>query len=138
MIAIWDDHEFSDDSWRDHQTYNNANTTMYQAVVTVRDARGASVSANVAVTSATITGTFVGTLQGLPMRSVELSERELHDGLLLLGFGLVVIPLVPHAPLPWLHAGADKPRPQPCAGTCCCVTARRCCRARRTARSARC
>jgi alkaline phosphatase D len=26
MIAIWDDHEFSDDSWRDHQTYNNANT----------------------------------------------------------------------------------------------------------------
>ncbi|WP_426210840.1 alkaline phosphatase D family protein [Massilia sp. TWP1-3-3] len=26
MIAIWDDHEFSDDCWQDHQTYNNANT----------------------------------------------------------------------------------------------------------------
>ena len=25
MIAIWDDHEFSDDCWQDHQTYNNAN-----------------------------------------------------------------------------------------------------------------
>lgn len=25
MIAIWDDHEFSDDSWQDHQTYNNSN-----------------------------------------------------------------------------------------------------------------
>jgi alkaline phosphatase D len=25
MIAIWDDHEFSDDCWRDHQTYTNAN-----------------------------------------------------------------------------------------------------------------
>jgi len=25
MIAIWDDHEFSDDSWQDHQTYNNGN-----------------------------------------------------------------------------------------------------------------
>ncbi|MCR5883022.1 DUF4010 domain-containing protein [Rhizobacter sp. J219] len=31
-----------------------------------------------------------------------LSEQELHDGLLLLGFGLVVIPLVPPEPLPWL------------------------------------
>ena len=25
MIAIWDDHEFSDDAWQDHQTYSNAN-----------------------------------------------------------------------------------------------------------------
>jgi len=25
MIAVWDDHEFSDDAWQDHQTYNNAN-----------------------------------------------------------------------------------------------------------------
>ncbi|HEY0847579.1 MAG TPA: alkaline phosphatase D family protein [Noviherbaspirillum sp.] len=25
MIAIWDDHEFSDDSWQDHQTYSNSN-----------------------------------------------------------------------------------------------------------------
>jgi alkaline phosphatase D len=25
MIAVWDDHEFSDDCWRDHQTYTNAN-----------------------------------------------------------------------------------------------------------------
>jgi alkaline phosphatase D len=24
-IAIWDDHEFSDDCWQDHQTYTNAN-----------------------------------------------------------------------------------------------------------------
>jgi alkaline phosphatase D len=23
MVAIWDDHEFSDDCWQDHQTYNN-------------------------------------------------------------------------------------------------------------------
>ncbi|MES2297796.1 MAG: alkaline phosphatase D family protein [Pseudomonadota bacterium] len=26
MIAIWDDHEFSDDCWQDHQTYTNDNT----------------------------------------------------------------------------------------------------------------
>ena len=26
LIAIWDDHEFSDDCWQDHQTYTNANT----------------------------------------------------------------------------------------------------------------
>jgi alkaline phosphatase D len=26
MIAVWDDHEFSDDCWQDHQTYDNANT----------------------------------------------------------------------------------------------------------------
>ncbi len=26
MVAIWDDHEFSDDCWQDHQTYTNANT----------------------------------------------------------------------------------------------------------------
>ncbi len=25
MISIWDDHEFSDDCWQDHQTYNNSN-----------------------------------------------------------------------------------------------------------------
>jgi alkaline phosphatase D len=25
MIAIWDDHEFSDDGWKDHQTYTNEN-----------------------------------------------------------------------------------------------------------------
>lgn len=25
MVVIWDDHEFSDDSWQDHQTYNNGN-----------------------------------------------------------------------------------------------------------------
>ncbi|MBV5292259.1 MAG: alkaline phosphatase D family protein [Curvibacter lanceolatus] len=25
MIATWDDHEFSDDCWQDHQTYTNAN-----------------------------------------------------------------------------------------------------------------
>lgn len=26
FIGIWDDHEFSDDAWQDHQTYSNANT----------------------------------------------------------------------------------------------------------------
>ncbi|MFC0401814.1 alkaline phosphatase D family protein [Paraburkholderia rhizosphaerae] len=26
MIPIWDDHEFSDDCWQDHQTYTNENT----------------------------------------------------------------------------------------------------------------
>jgi phosphodiesterase/alkaline phosphatase D-like protein len=26
MIAIWDDHEFSDDCWLDHETYSDANT----------------------------------------------------------------------------------------------------------------
>ncbi|MGZ3180798.1 MAG: alkaline phosphatase D family protein [Telluria sp.] len=26
MIAIWDDHEFSDDCWKDHETYDNANS----------------------------------------------------------------------------------------------------------------
>ncbi len=26
MIAIWDDHEFSDDCWQNHQTYTNANS----------------------------------------------------------------------------------------------------------------
>jgi alkaline phosphatase D len=25
MIAVWDDHEFSDDCWQDHETYHNAN-----------------------------------------------------------------------------------------------------------------
>lgn len=25
MIAVWDDHEFSDDCWGDHETYSNAN-----------------------------------------------------------------------------------------------------------------
>ena len=25
FIAVWDDHEFSDDAWQDHQTYTNAN-----------------------------------------------------------------------------------------------------------------
>jgi len=25
MVVIWDDHEFSDDSWQDHQTYSNSN-----------------------------------------------------------------------------------------------------------------
>jgi alkaline phosphatase D len=25
MIAVWDDHEFSDDCWQDHQTYTNEN-----------------------------------------------------------------------------------------------------------------
>ncbi|WP_338844636.1 alkaline phosphatase D family protein [Massilia sp. W12] len=25
LIAIWDDHEFSDDAWQDHQTYSNGN-----------------------------------------------------------------------------------------------------------------
>jgi alkaline phosphatase D len=25
MVATWDDHEFSDDCWQDHQTYTNAN-----------------------------------------------------------------------------------------------------------------
>ncbi|HYD78612.1 MAG TPA: alkaline phosphatase D family protein [Paucimonas sp.] len=25
MVAIWDDHEFSDDCWQDHQTYTNGN-----------------------------------------------------------------------------------------------------------------
>ena len=25
MVVIWDDHEFSDDCWQDHQTYDNAN-----------------------------------------------------------------------------------------------------------------
>ncbi|MCS0808419.1 alkaline phosphatase D family protein [Massilia agilis] len=26
MIGVWDDHEFSDDCWQDHQTYDNSNT----------------------------------------------------------------------------------------------------------------
>jgi alkaline phosphatase D len=26
MIAVWDDHEFSDDCWQDHETYDNANS----------------------------------------------------------------------------------------------------------------
>jgi alkaline phosphatase D len=25
MVAVWDDHEFSDDCWQDHQAYDNAN-----------------------------------------------------------------------------------------------------------------
>jgi alkaline phosphatase D len=25
MVAVWDDHEFSDDCWQDHETYTNAN-----------------------------------------------------------------------------------------------------------------
>ena len=25
VVAVWDDHEFSDDCWQDHQTYTNAN-----------------------------------------------------------------------------------------------------------------
>jgi hypothetical protein len=48
-------------------TYNNANTTTLQATVTVTDSKGATATANVSVTSATIAGTFVGTLQGSPM-----------------------------------------------------------------------
>lgn len=27
VIAIWDDHEFSDDCWQDHETYTNANAS---------------------------------------------------------------------------------------------------------------
>jgi alkaline phosphatase D len=27
MIAVWDDHEFSNDCWQDHETYDNANTS---------------------------------------------------------------------------------------------------------------
>jgi alkaline phosphatase D len=27
MIAVWDDHEFSDDCWQDHETYDNANSS---------------------------------------------------------------------------------------------------------------
>jgi alkaline phosphatase D len=27
VIAVWDDHEFSDDCWQDHETYDNANTS---------------------------------------------------------------------------------------------------------------
>ena len=38
-----------------------------------------------------------------------LSEQELHDGLLLAGLGLVVLPLIPTGPLPWL--GGIHPRP---------------------------
>ncbi|MDO9313872.1 MAG: DUF4010 domain-containing protein [Burkholderiaceae bacterium] len=38
-----------------------------------------------------------------------LSEQELHDGLLLAAFGLIVLPLIPAGPLPWL--GGIDPRP---------------------------
>ncbi|MFM9916283.1 MAG: MgtC/SapB family protein [Rhizobacter sp.] len=38
-----------------------------------------------------------------------LSEQELHDGLLLAAFGLIVLPLIPSGPLPWL--GGIDPRP---------------------------
>lgn len=38
-----------------------------------------------------------------------LSEQELHDGLLLLGFGLVVMPLVPNESLPWLGGISLRP-----------------------------
>lgn len=38
-----------------------------------------------------------------------LSERELHDGLLLAALGLVVLPLIPSVPLAWL--GGINPRP---------------------------
>ena len=38
-----------------------------------------------------------------------LSEQELHDGLLLSALGLVVLPLIPSLPLPWL--GGINPRP---------------------------
>jgi uncharacterized membrane protein (DUF4010 family) len=38
-----------------------------------------------------------------------LSEQELHDGLLLLGFGLIVMPLVPHEPLAWLGGMSLRP-----------------------------
>lgn len=38
-----------------------------------------------------------------------LSERELHDGLLLASLGLVVLPLIPSRALPWL--GGINPRP---------------------------
>lgn len=38
-----------------------------------------------------------------------LSEQELHDGLLLAAFGLIVLPLIPSGPLVWL--GGIDPRP---------------------------
>jgi uncharacterized membrane protein (DUF4010 family) len=38
-----------------------------------------------------------------------LSEQELHDGLLLAAFGLIVLPLIPSGPLAWL--GGIDPRP---------------------------
>lgn len=48
-------------------TYTNANTTTYQPVVTVRDSNGASTTSTVSVTSATMSGTFNGTLLGSPV-----------------------------------------------------------------------
>lgn len=30
MVAVWDDHEFSDDSWQVAETYTNANTPMFE------------------------------------------------------------------------------------------------------------
>lgn len=46
-------------------TYQNANTTTFQAVVTVTDSRGASSTGSVSVTSATLAGTFGGTMPSL-------------------------------------------------------------------------
>jgi hypothetical protein len=54
-------------------TYNNANTTVYRPVLTVRDSRGASASSTLSVTSATMAGTFTGTLFGSPI-SVTLTQ----------------------------------------------------------------
>lgn len=46
-------------------TYNNANTRSYQATIMVRDSKGATTTGNVSVTSATIAGSFAGSLQNI-------------------------------------------------------------------------
>lgn len=48
-------------------TFNNANTTTYQAKVTVTDSRGAAASSTVTVVSTAITGTWNGTVIGIPI-----------------------------------------------------------------------
>jgi hypothetical protein len=53
--------------------YNNANTTTYQAVLTVTDGKGGTVTSTVPITSAALAGTFTGTLIGAPL-SVTLTQ----------------------------------------------------------------
>jgi alkaline phosphatase D len=40
LIAIWDDHQFSDDCWQDHQTYANENKQETQRRRNAKHARG--------------------------------------------------------------------------------------------------
>lgn len=53
--------------------YDNASTTIYQAVLTVTDGKGGTATSTVPVTSAALSGTFSGTLVGAPL-SVTLTQ----------------------------------------------------------------